>query len=287
MENIQQIYPLREAKRLFRYPYRLSLLGWMPHHIYAHINKTISGCFVCLTGNSEGASETWVDGELRKSGPAAPPRLGIILPGTRMHTMESSFHDEIFFHYEGEAVEEILKFFGPETIRKHAIELQGIPEDIIAEIRRELRIWREPGAADRLDQLAIRLFTRILCMEYHSGERKNYSLKIQSIADGLQTGGNLSTLLRKYAMSERTFYREWRRVYNVSPRRLRLDRALERACGLLCETEMTASGIALECGFRTPVYFHQCFHSKYGLSPRQYREEHRVRLFPDESGGAF
>lgn len=46
---------------------------------------------------------------------------------------------------------------------------------------------------------------------------------------------------------------------------------LQKAAALLCNTDRTATDIALECGFQTVAYFDRLFVKQYGMAPLAYR----------------
>jgi transcriptional regulator GlxA family with amidase domain len=51
-----------------------------------------------------------------------------------------------------------------------------------------------------------------------------------------------------------------------------MDRRLERARLLLDKTSMPITEIAFETGFENPGHFSKMFKSRYGISPKQARE---------------
>jgi len=277
--EIPHCYRLERLERRFRYPYRLSEIGWMPHHLYIHDHTVITGCFVCLSCNHEGCSEALVDGRRLESA-GDLPHFSILPPGTRIHTLRATYHDELYFKYPPECVAALLDFFGPEVMKSPRFSLSGFPEEIIAEIRDELLNPDAPGAADRLDQLAIRLFSEILLRFRAPAETGRADrLKLHAIAAELRRGAALAPLLKKHGYSERTFYREWRRVFKLSPNAYKLGNMLDSARALLSESELKPAEIAERCGFGSTVYFYQQFRKRLGTTPLEYREATRNQLF--------
>ena len=277
--EIPHCYRLDNVERSFHYPYRLSEIGWMPHHTYIHNHTVITGCFVCLSCNQETQSEAIVNGR-RREYPANRPHFSILPPGTEIHTLRASCHDELYFKYPPECVAALRDFFGPEVMKSPSFPLSGFPEEIIAEIRDELLNPDAPGAADRLDQLAIRLFSEVLLrFRYPATPEHAGRLKLHAIAAELRRGAALAPLLKKHGYSERTFYREWGRVFKLSPNAYKLENMLGSARALLSGSDLKPAEIAERCGFGSTVYFYQQFRKRFDATPLQYREATRKQLF--------
>ena len=271
-----QIYSLKKRKRLLNFPFRLSEIGWMPRHIYSHRNAVISNFFICISSDVLSSSERIVDGVVRSSPARATPSLGFVFPGTRIHTLRAAVHDELFFVYPPEMVPRFREMFG---------ELKGflfswMPHELILELRRELKNLEQPGTADRLDQLAIRIISEIMLHRNETLRDENtLALRIHTIAASLTRGKSLRDVLNVQGMSERSFYRAWSQVFSVSPHQYILKFRLDEARRLLCETDLPLSEIAERCGFSSLSYFHQVFRDRLDLTPREYRNRHRTHLF--------
>ena len=161
MEN-PHIHDLSRLKRLVHFPYCLKSVGWMPHHMFIHKNNVIQNCFICICSNMESRGELQVNEQIRVTEPETRPRIGMILPGSVLNSIHATYHDELFFTYSPECTELLLDFFGEEFRQTLHFSFYSFPEECIADIRRELLCLDHPGAADRLDQLAIRLFTELM-----------------------------------------------------------------------------------------------------------------------------
>ena len=84
--------------------------------------------------------------------------------------------------------------------------------------------------------------------------------------------------------SQRQLERLFRRYTGQSAARYYLDIRLDRARGLITQTELRVVQVAVACGFVSPVHFARVYKTKFGLSPRQDRISGRVpfefRAFP-------
>jgi AraC-like DNA-binding protein len=77
-----------------------------------------------------------------------------------------------------------------------------------------------------------------------------------------------------------SFKREFRRCYGTTPAKWLIGRRLECAAQILRTTSISATEIALECGFEEPSHFSRTFKAKFGLSPTDYRKEDARRDYP-------
>ena len=277
----RRIYDLKNRKRLLNFPFRLNAIGWMPHHICFHRHAVIRDFFVCLSSDRIDSVDRIVNGVLLSSPPDMAPSLGFVLPGTRIHTIRASTHDELFFEYPAEALPRFREMFG----ELKNFTFSWLPHELILALREELKRIDEPGTADRLDQLALRLISEIILHRDDSLRDENtLALRIHSIAAALLKGRSLRDVLNAQGMSERSFYRAWSEIFSVPPRQYLLKHREDEARRLLCETDLPLSDIAGRCGYSSLSYFHQAFRRGLGMTPGQYRARNQTHLFnpPDE-----
>ncbi|MEL7348878.1 MAG: helix-turn-helix domain-containing protein, partial [Pseudomonadota bacterium] len=77
-------------------------------------------------------------------------------------------------------------------------------------------------------------------------------------------------LARDVGMSTRQLERLFRRYLNRSPKRYYMEMRLEKARGLLMQTNLSVINVALACGFTSPSHFSKCYRAHFGRTP--YRE---------------
>jgi transcriptional regulator GlxA family with amidase domain len=87
-------------------------------------------------------------------------------------------------------------------------------------------------------------------------------------------------LAREAGLSVRQLERLFRRYLDRSPKRYYMELRLERARGLLMQTDMSVINVALACGFTSPSHFSKCYRARYGRTPYRERGE------PTAAGGA-
>ncbi|WP_432093334.1 GlxA family transcriptional regulator [Streptomyces sp. bgisy100] len=91
----------------------------------------------------------------------------------------------------------------------------------------------------------------------------------------------LRELAERESMSLRTFTRRFREEVGLSPGQWLVQQRVERARGLLEDTDLPVDRIARDCGFGTAASLRQHLQAALGVSPTAYR-----RTFRATSGGA-
>lgn len=74
----------------------------------------------------------------------------------------------------------------------------------------------------------------------------------------------VSRCFRKYLATTLTEYTQERRI--------------RYACGLLSSTDLPIVDICYECGFANLSHFYHCFQKINGISPKRYRDHHKISL---------
>lgn len=72
--------------------------------------------------------------------------------------------------------------------------------------------------------------------------------------------------------SSRHFLRLFNSTYRTSPQAYLTGIRLRHACSLLCDTNLSVTEIALQCGFNDPNYFGRIFKKNIGIAPGTYRK---------------
>lgn len=88
------------------------------------------------------------------------------------------------------------------------------------------------------------------------------NLKAEDMADAL-------------GMSRSAFYAQVKQIVDMSPVTFLRHVRMTRAEDLVRDSTMTFSQIAYATGFTDPKYFSKCFKKRTGLSPSDYRQQHR------------
>lgn len=85
----------------------------------------------------------------------------------------------------------------------------------------------------------------------------------------------LTDMAEVTGLSDFHFARMFKQATGFPPHRYVLHRRLTRARHLLAETLLNMTEIALRCGFGSSSHFSNRFRAEAGISPTEYRVQHR------------
>jgi AraC-like DNA-binding protein len=75
-----------------------------------------------------------------------------------------------------------------------------------------------------------------------------------------------------------TFNRDFKRQFNVSPKKWLMDKRLESAYTLLTHHHKNVTDVAFEVGYENFSHFIKAFHKKFGISPKQFVIQKRTEV---------
>ena len=87
-----------------------------------------------------------------------------------------------------------------------------------------------------------------------------------------------STLIAdRMAMSSRQFYRKFKEISNTAPGDLIKSYRMEKAARRLLDEELSIQDVIMEVGISSRSYFYKEFTRRFGMTPKDYREQRNVR----------
>lgn len=96
------------------------------------------------------------------------------------------------------------------------------------------------------------------------------STVIKMMEGNLEEPISPSQLAEDVGISTRQLERLFRRYLSRSPKRYYMELRLQKARGLLLQTDMSVINVALACGFTSPSHFSKCYRTHFSTTP--YRE---------------
>lgn len=85
-------------------------------------------------------------------------------------------------------------------------------------------------------------------------------------------------LAAKCGISEIYFRQLFKQHFGISPKQYILELRLRKAKQLLSSSLLSVNQIAEQCGFTNPYHFSRAFRQATGLSPTEYRREHKLLI---------
>ncbi|NRA39398.1 MAG: helix-turn-helix transcriptional regulator [Planctomycetes bacterium] len=150
---------------------------------------------------------------------------------------------------------------------------------------------------EHLDQLFLMI---IKCLE-HGGEQQQKQLDLLAGLVALDLQSSIAPDNQSYAYQAKQFVEEhiaeplsidriaehifispdylrslFKKEFGTSIMHHVIQRRLEFACALLCNSKKTVKEIALQCGFQSPYYFSRMFKKRMHMTPTEYRSSHKL-----------
>jgi len=136
-------------------------------------------------------------------------------------------------------------------------------------------------SAERPYSLATRTATLLASVIEHTSALKPENTHFRSIrkaqlfiAHHLTEPIDYPSLAKKSGMGYALFRKRFKSVSGLAPLEFQLALRIRRAANLLTSTDISIAQIAIDTGFRSPLYFARFFRKETGLSPIRYRRLH-------------
>ncbi|MBN1553275.1 MAG: helix-turn-helix transcriptional regulator [Phycisphaerae bacterium] len=172
-------------------------------------------------------------------------------------------------------------------------EFLGGPYDLkpdrLEKVRNQVRRLREVFQNGPSDSLEIPgLLLQLLAPFQAAGEPherrertrdiRRFESVFQCIEAGLHHPLRLADLARKANLEPTYFSHVFAKRFGLSPIRYVLRRRVERARDILWNTDATLEATARQLGFTDAFHLSRTFKSITGMSPRQFRQQNRIRV---------
>ena len=251
---------------------QISEFGYLPDQIPMNRNRTLNALFFCIILCSDGKGRALING-MPVNSKYSPPFLTIHTPGTVLHTVQPSLHDEIYFCYSGDNAENMMKM----GFQSGHFEMTPEISEIISRVRNSLCLPDSPGKADMMDLLALQLLVAIreskeMCSEKFREDGTRFPELINYLEMHYLENPPLAFLLHKFGFSRRTFFRLWKKKYTCSYTEFLNELKLKHGEKLLVTTNLSVEEIAQQSAFASATYFIRRFKIYYGATPVVYKK---------------
>lgn len=263
---------LENLKRFARFPYPVVVAGQMHRRWVKPNSFYYTKLEICLrlSGNDDYAVDE-IDGRIFRT---PYPHVVYKMVGHRHNFHMRDHRDALFFIYSEETMRQLNELdLLPEQLIQ-PIALTGELIYLLQRLRSLMAVSENIGSADRIDLACFAILEELFLQR--SIKHDDMYGKIRKIASLVQMDAeNKPDIIRIAAdngLSERSFYRQWKKVFPVSPAQYVMEQKMKRASWLLTGSHMHICDIASMLHFCDDNSFSNAFKRFYGVTPREYRK---------------
>ena len=256
---------------------------------YAMYHNTINFIFI-FSPQEEIQHTVYINGKLFKT---QFPILEMHMPGC-FYENRKNIHlqtDEMYISYAKSSMDffkNILSGFKIDCssiVPPYNIVVTPLMTALIENIRKITEGIHTTGNADRLDRLCECLILEGL-LNRKTGSKSaiqinNTEEKVKNIAALVEISywdADIRSLISQNGLSQRTFFREWKKMFPVSPRQHIIRLKLDHASSMLKFSKLKIKEIAEKVHFNDSFHFSKIFTAHYGVSPTEYRSRYWSKI---------
>ncbi len=267
---------LSHATRRFRFPLPVKIIGTIKTADNSYCGTHEGELEFCVRFASEDdVAVDMLDGVVYRN---RFPHVFIKKSGTRHEYAYSSSRSAFFLIY-GTELKAQFEAFGVDFHKiAWEIELTAEMVSLMDRIKALLAVSRQTGMADKLDALGWEL-VQMLVSQRPDGSKVFDPVEdaIHAVASHFQVHYgdpiDFEVLAKAHGMSRRSFFRNWRKCYDNSPRQYLTLIRMEHATAMLERTTMRVSEISDRLGYSDPAYFICAFRHRFKTTPLAYRRK--------------
>lgn len=252
-------------------------IAWFKDHVYWHKGRIIDAENISFVIEADrGKQKYTIDQTVFEF--EQKDLLEMSLSGTQsgsaVTTLATTRRNELLFRYPAGTV--LMpeypfgkqSFFMTERFNKFLHELEDMLDALHA-----------PGTADQLDILAMAMTAEALAAANNSGTPRETAVKRKLIdmhnliSANPAADINISHWAETNGMSRAVFYREWQKLFNISPYSFVLQKRLQNAQWFLRYTTNSIKEIAELTGFKSTTVFCDVFKKHFSVTPTIFRKQ--------------
>lgn len=213
------------------------------------------------------------------------PNVAYKLPSSMFRIRNDKPREAFAFAYSAETLPELKRIGVIPSESCRSFVMTEEVKRLITEFYRLIVDLYSPGIPELLDWTCFRLLGELMFASTQPSDApKTREAVIRNISAWLRMhyAENIfiDDVAAAYGLSHTHFFREWRKVFDVSPLQYILDTRLEAAAWYLSTTTLPVSQIVGEVNFSGTTKFYRRFFHKYGMTPEAYRKMSMDRKRP-------
>lgn len=204
------------------------------------------------------------------------PNVAYKLPLGLYRIRNEKPRESIAFVYPAEALPELRRLGLIPSVSCRSFIMTAELKRLIAEFNHLSVNLYTPGTPELLDWTCFRILGELMFSGLrNSGEEEPKETVIRNISTWLRVHYAedifIDDVAAAYGLSHSHFFREWKKVFDISPLQFILDLRLEAAAWHLANSALPVSRIVKEVNFSGTTKFYRRFQNRYGMTPEAYR----------------
>jgi len=188
--------------------------------------------------------------------------------------------DSFAFVYSSETLPELRKIGIIPDVSCRCFIMTAELKHLITEFHHLAVNLYSPGVPDLLDWACFRILGELKFTSAHApAAPESRAVEIRNISAWLRMHYAedlfIDDIATAHGLSHAQFFREWKKVFGVSPLQYILNARLEAAAWYLTTSMLPVSKIIKEVNFSGATKFYRRFYQKYGMTPEEYRKHSR------------
>lgn len=187
-------------------------------------------------------------------------------------------YEKIWANVNGELVDSAVKLYGAD---EPVVICRDADRRVMRDLSAIFRVMSDCGDMVEAQRVASMKLIDILSLIKNS-EKWNESVAVRSTAEQIKNyldthiydDITLTDIADSLFMHETTVIRVFRRAYGTTPKRYLSELRLKAACRMI-DDKIPIKHVASSLRFSETAYFSLAFRKEFGMSPTEYRENHR------------
>lgn len=205
------------------------------------------------------------------------PNVAYKLPSSLFRICNQKPRESFAFVYSAEVLPELQRLGMIPAVACQSFVMTSELKHLIAEFRRLTVNLYSPGIPELLDWTCFRLLGELMFASARApAAPEPRTTAIRNISSWLRMHYSenifIDDVAAAYGLSHTHFFREWKKVFDVSPLQFIIDTRLEAAAWYLTNSSLSVSQIIKEVNFSGATKFYRRFNQKFGMTPESYRK---------------
>ncbi|MFA6816300.1 MAG: AraC family transcriptional regulator [Lentisphaeria bacterium] len=272
---------LKDIKRSFdfSFPFPLASIGFCHNFVSSGMFYPAKFEVTIRLSSADSFSTDIINGEKYR---CHFPNVAVKIPPQKHYYAIPAPREAFYFSYDLSLAELAKGTHLIPSVPVWEIKLTDDLNEKIQELSELMNHSYDKYVVDKMDLLALQLWEELVIQQTQKEKKEDFiEMRIKKIVSYFQMNYNkhidLMAVISTNGFSRRSFFRHWKKYFDLSPTLYLRNLKLQEAERLLCESDMNINQISFYLNFKDCPYFCSLFKSRYGKTPLQYKKYKYLR----------